>query len=67
MELQKQVGGARQFCEELAVRGLLCKETHEDVIRFAPPLVIDRETVDWAMEQIVEALNMPLGGLRSLA
>lgn len=67
VELKREVGGARQFCEELAVRGLLCKETHEDVIRFAPPLVIDRTTLDWAMEQIVETLHMPLEELRGLA
>jgi len=67
VELKREVGGARQFCEELAVRGLLCKETHQDVIRFAPPLVIDRDTLDWAMQQIVETLSMPLGELRSLA
>jgi ornithine--oxo-acid transaminase len=66
VELEKEVGGARQFCEELAVRGLLCKETHRDVVRFAPPLIIDRATTDWAMEQIVEALSMPLSELRKV-
>ncbi len=66
IQLRQSVGGARQFCEELATRGLLCKETHRDVIRFAPPLVIDRATIDWAMEQIVEALSMPLDSLHSL-
>jgi len=34
----------------------LCKDTHEDVIRFAPPLVIDEETVDWALERIEKVL-----------
>ena len=66
VELDAELGGARQFCEELATRGLLCKETHRDVIRFAPPLVIDRPTIDWAMGQIVEALSMPLGSLHSV-
>ncbi len=66
VELKRSVGGARQFCEELATRGLLCKETHRDVIRFAPPLVIDRPTIDWAMEQIVEALSIPVGSLHSV-
>jgi len=66
VELTDEVGGARQFCEELAVRGLLCKETHKNVMRFAPPLVIDRDTIDWAMQQIVEALGMPLPSLRKL-
>jgi len=37
----------------------LCKETHENVIRFAPPLTIDRATIDWALGPIVEALNLP--------
>lgn len=66
VELKDEIGGARQFCEELAVRGLLCKETRKDVIRFAPPLVIDRPTIDWALEQIVEALSMPLSALRKV-
>jgi ornithine--oxo-acid transaminase len=66
VELHKEVGGARPFCEELAVRGLLCKETHRDVVRFAPPLIIDRDTIDWAMEQIVETLSMPLSELRKV-
>ena len=47
-----EVGGARQFCEELKEKGLLCKETHDHIIRFAPPLVITREQVDWALERI---------------
>jgi ornithine--oxo-acid transaminase len=67
IELHREVGGARQFCEELAVRGLLCKETHRDVIRFAPPLIIDREAVDWAMQQIVEVLGLPLLALRAVS
>jgi ornithine--oxo-acid transaminase len=50
---------AREFCAALAGRGLLCKETHEKVIRFAPPLIIDRETVDWALERIVAVLTAP--------
>jgi ornithine--oxo-acid transaminase len=66
VELKKEVGGARQFCEELALRGLLCKETHEDVIRFAPPLIIDRQTIDWALGHIVEVLNMPQPDLRTV-
>jgi ornithine--oxo-acid transaminase len=67
VELKEEVGGARPFCEELAVRGLLCKETHEDVIRFAPPLIIDRQTIDWALGHIVEVLNMPLPDLRTVS
>jgi ornithine--oxo-acid transaminase len=67
VELFSEVGGARQFCEELAVRGLLCKETHRDVIRFAPPLTIDRQATDWVMQQVVEVLNLPLSDLRTVS
>lgn len=47
---------ARPFCEALMKEGLLCKETHENVIRFAPPLVIQREDIDWAFERIRRVL-----------
>ncbi|WP_042470364.1 ornithine--oxo-acid transaminase [Bacillus ndiopicus] len=43
---------ARPYCEKLMERGLLCKETHDTVIRFAPPLVITKEELDWAIDQI---------------
>ncbi|WP_146550712.1 ornithine--oxo-acid transaminase [Rummeliibacillus suwonensis] len=43
---------ARPFCEKLMEYGLLCKETHESVIRFAPPLVISKEELDWALDKI---------------
>ena len=52
VELLPEAGGARPFCYRLADRGMLCKETHENTIRFAPPLVIKKEEVDWAVEQI---------------
>lgn len=52
MELFPEAGGARGFCKGLADRGMLCKETHENTIRFAPPLVIKKDEVDWALEQI---------------
>ena len=58
VELHKRAGGARRFCEALQKRGILAKETHENVIRFAPPLIIDRQTVDWALPHIRETLNM---------
>ena len=58
VELKPQAGGARRFCEELQQRGILAKETHENVIRFAPPLVIDQGTIDWALPSIREVLNM---------
>ena len=52
VELHPEAGGARRFCEALAERGLLCKETHDHVIRFAPPLVISRDELDLAFEQV---------------
>lgn len=48
---------ARPFCEALRDRGVLCKETHENVIRIAPPLVIDRKDLDWGLEQIETVLR----------
>jgi ornithine--oxo-acid transaminase len=58
IELKPEAGGARRFCEALQERGILAKETHENVIRFAPPLVIDKETIDWALPSIRDVLNM---------
>jgi len=58
VELDTKAGGARSYCEKLITKGLLCKETHDHIIRFAPPLVIDRETIDWALEQIGAALSL---------
>ncbi len=58
VELKPSAGGARRFCEALQPRGILAKETHDNVIRFAPPLVIDRETIDWALPSIRDVLNM---------
>jgi ornithine--oxo-acid transaminase len=51
------IGGARQYCEALMAQGLLCKETHENIIRFAPPLVITKQEIDWAMERIEKVLT----------
>ncbi len=50
---------ARPYCEALKVAGLLCKETHERVIRIAPPLVITREEIDWAFERIKNIVEAP--------
>ncbi len=58
VELYPQAGGARRFCEALMSKGILAKETHDNVIRFAPPLIIDQKTIDWAMERISEVLLM---------
>ncbi len=47
---------ARWFCERFMEKGILCKDAHDDVIRFAPPLVIEQKEIDWAMERIGPAL-----------
>jgi len=52
IELHPAAGGARRFCEELMKEGLLCKETHENVIRFAPPLIIREKDLNWALKRI---------------
>jgi ornithine--oxo-acid transaminase len=57
VEFQPEAGGARQYCLRLQEEGLLCKDTHEHTIRFAPPLIIDRDTVDWALERICLVLS----------
>lgn len=57
VELVSEAGGARRFCEALQQEGLLCKETHDHTIRFAPPLVITREDLDWALERIERVLT----------
>jgi ornithine--oxo-acid transaminase len=59
VELNKESGGARRFCEALQGLGILAKETHDYVIRVAPPLVIDKESIDWALPRIRDVLNMP--------
>jgi ornithine--oxo-acid transaminase len=57
VELKPEAKGARRFCEALMKKGILCKETHENVIRFAPPLVIKKEEIDWALERVGEVLT----------
>lgn len=57
IELVHEAGGARRFCEALKVEGLLCKETHDHVIRIAPPLTITKEEIDWAVERIARVLT----------
>jgi len=57
VELKPEAGGARRFCEALKDRSILAKETHANVIRFAPPLIIDRSTIDWALPRIREVLQ----------
>ena len=52
IELKPEAGGARRFCEALEEEGLLCKETHENVIRFAPPLIIKQKELNWAFKKV---------------
>lgn len=55
LELTK---AARPYCEALKEKGLLCKETHDNVIRFTPPLVIEKADLDWALSKIKEVLTV---------
>jgi ornithine--oxo-acid transaminase len=57
--LKESAGGARRFCEALQREGMLCKETHEHVIRIAPPLTVTREDIDWMLERLTRVLQMP--------
>ncbi|MGO9862529.1 MAG: ornithine--oxo-acid transaminase [Terriglobales bacterium] len=50
---------ARPYCEALKEEGILCKETHDHVIRIAPPLIIQREEIDWAFERIRKVVEKP--------
>jgi ornithine--oxo-acid transaminase len=58
VELHPEAGGARRFCEALQNAGILAKETHVNTIRFAPPLVITTDEIDWAIERIGPVLAM---------
>ena len=57
VEINKESGTARPFCEALKEEGILAKETHKQVIRFAPPLIIKKEEIDWALERIEKVLK----------
>ena len=57
IELEPEAGGARQYCHALKERGLLAKDTHDHTIRLAPPLIITREQVDWAVSQIEKTIS----------
>jgi len=52
LHLKPEAGGARKYCERLKEQGLLCKETHDDVIRFAPPLVIEEQDLEFAIGKV---------------
>lgn len=56
LEIKEEYGTARPYCEKLMEKGLLCKETHAQTVRFAPPLVIKKEELDWALERIKEVI-----------
>lgn len=57
LELHESAGGARRFCEALERAGMLCKETHTHTIRLAPPLIINKEQLDWAIERLEKVLK----------
>jgi ornithine--oxo-acid transaminase len=57
LEFHPEAGGARQYAEKLKDKGLLCKETHDHIIRFAPPLVITKDVIDWALDRIAEVIR----------
>ncbi len=57
IEMHKAAGKARPYCEKLLAEGMLCKDTHEQVIRLAPPLCITREEIDWALERLTRVLS----------
>jgi len=57
IELKKEAGGARRFCEALKEERVLAKETHEHVIRLAPPLIIEKDELDWAITKIEKVLR----------
>ncbi len=59
VDLVPEAGGARKYCYRLKDRGMLCKDTHVDTIRLAPPLVITKEQVDWAVDQLEAVLAEP--------
>ncbi len=52
VQIKPEYGNARCFCEKFMGEGILCKDAHEDVIRFAPPLIIKKDEIEWAMDRI---------------
>ena len=57
IEFHKEAGVARQYCEKLMAEGMLCKDTHEQTMRLAPPLCITRDEIDWALERLRRVLS----------
>jgi len=56
VEIKESSGTARPYCEKLMDEGILAKETHHQVIRFAPPLVISKDEMDWVLERVKKIL-----------
>ncbi len=56
-EIEPEIATAREVCERLLAKGVLSKETHRTVVRLAPPLVITREDLDWALDRFEEVLH----------
>ena len=57
VHVKDESGEGRAFCEKLREEGVLAKETHKQVVRFAPPLVVTRDEIDWAMEKIARVFK----------
>jgi ornithine--oxo-acid transaminase len=57
LELNPEAGGARRYCEQLKEIGILCKDTHNNIIRISPPLVIQKDEIDWALERFETVLT----------
>ena len=57
IEIHRAMGPARRFCERLLELGVLCKDTHEQVIRLAPPLTLESEHIEWLVERLQTALS----------
>jgi len=56
LEIDPAFATARHVCERLQTKGILCKETHDVVVRFAPPLIIEKREIDWAITKVGEVL-----------
>ena len=67
VEMRVEAGTARPYCEALAARGVLCKETHDQVVRFAPPLTVEKKDLEWALTAIREVLSMSFGKKPAMA
>ena len=61
IDLVPGAGSARAACERLMDHGILAKDTHQQTIRLAPPLVVERSDLEWALDQVVDVLSTPAG------